>query len=346
MSHLDLPNEAQLRALSRREIQALAKKEKIKPLNASSKVLIKRLLEKFCPSAKRESTPKLPVAGTSSIPLGQPTEQRRSARLSTSDPVAGTQASSAGTTTLRAGVQATAGCVPVQTLRTTDLSQSKAATAERVILSVPTHVEGSSQSSAPLNIDTRSVPETDPSQTPIPAVVASPTFQFAVFEEEVPPAPSKKAVRYIQASVYTDKRRLARVPDKLAAMSAVLAHLEAAPSVRDAAHELAWDRFYLERVIVSRMKLEHTLWDGTRVMPQGPQQEAWLSFLDECSRVPAQDMADDLDGGDTAAVPSNASTLTVNSVSTTSQKRQRETDNDIMDETKPSKRRKDKESLL
>ncbi|KAJ7496933.1 hypothetical protein FB451DRAFT_208018 [Mycena latifolia] len=162
-------------------------------------------------------------------------------------------------------------------------------------------------------------------------------FPCLVREVIPPPDPTVKLVRTYRSKVSALNRKLAKVPEGLSTMARVLSNLErTAPTAREDIKTFVWDGYYLERELLAGMKRDHKLWDGTNVMSPGPARDAWLSSLGDASEELVHD---------TETAHSDDS-MTAHSQSSTSRKRQRETENGTVDETKPSKRRKDTGSHL
>ncbi|KAJ7125096.1 hypothetical protein C8R44DRAFT_851951 [Mycena epipterygia] len=367
-------NEDQLRALTRKEIQALAKKENIKPANSSTDKLIKRLLDKFYPTAPKVSASRSCTNPESKpiTPSASPRQQRRSARLATAEDLNPLPA---------APLTASTFSVPIERVRTTDPvpainpvrifsvagSTHESSTSHLSIAGFPLTVAGSSMPPGHAGIKAATAPDTtDPvsiqapapgTKTPLPIPppqFPGPTTQSVKidFRPPGPPTqpsayPSIKLLETYQCRVANLHEEFAEIPGFFSTMERMLPNVErTAISVSQAVKTFVWDGYYVEREIVSKMKQEQTLWDGSNVMPPGPKRDAWFTFLEAGAKhyhgLQNVEIAADVANFDWSASDSDAMTT---GSSSTRQKRQRETESGTVDETKPLKRRKDRGSI-
>ncbi|KAJ7502956.1 hypothetical protein B0H11DRAFT_612664 [Mycena galericulata] len=322
------PNEKELRAMSRKEIQALAKKENIKPANASTEKLIKRLLDKFhlgginpeLPCAKAIAT--LKKSGTS------PRQQRRSSRLAT---VEDSQSNKS---------------VSVQIACPAGTTHAPAEKVEALVATVP---------NSPAQASSDPHPPGDYRFSP--AAIVTPIAEGTKLEQSITkdahpikpladttmprvPYPTTKDLRALRKQVFKLDQDFVvfDVASSLQTMARVIPRLERTThSAREELKTVAWEGYYLEREVVSMMKLEQTLWDGTNVMPPGPARDEWFDFLDDAAKE--YDRQQRL--GLTTTAPNSDADTDTRSLSSIRQKRPRESDSNAMDETNPSKRYRD-----
>ncbi|KAJ6589829.1 hypothetical protein DFH09DRAFT_1425240 [Mycena vulgaris] len=355
-------NEHQLRALTRKEIQALAKKENIKPANSSSDNLIKRLLDKFYPATKKSA----PKSSTNPHPKSTKADasaqhQTRSARLATSDAEDATQAPAAiqaaqALTTLPEIVQTISDPVPLDLVRpppavaaSTPIQSSSRLDTETSIPAIPA-IDGTIQPSTKASTSAHKPflgtsplpgpPPPAPSRTPafIPPAPAPNLFHQA------PAGPTAAQLRTRQSKVVAINEQIAHMHDGLSRMTRLLTHLDRTTQVIKADLTASnWDGYYLQHKVVSVMKREHALWDGTNVMPPGPARDAWHSLLDDAAKE--KNRVDEM-GDDVTCLDSDTSTATQNSLSSTHRKRQRDGESGTVEDTNPSKRRKEKQFIL
>ncbi|KAJ7668635.1 hypothetical protein DFH06DRAFT_204128 [Mycena polygramma] len=312
-------NEQKLRALSRKELQALAKKENVKPANATSDKLIKWLLAKLCPAVKQEPS-------SSTAKLGAPSTSAQRQRTPMGLPGVRTHATAENTNPVPNGIPA-APSIPVAVrpapIPPTPVAEASTSTpAPRV----RPHSTDSAQPSGSAVIDA------PPPQKPVapkpPAVFTQavhPSYPTQPF-----PCPSRKLLANYQHKLRKINRTLIDIPSCLPPMERILTQVERkAHTVTQALKTAAWDGYYVERELVGQMKSKQQLWDGTNVMPPGPGRDNWMDFLDQ-----VKEEYDRLDQEVKELEEHNAEVLAL--------KRQREENNGAVndEDTPPSKRRK------
>ncbi|KAJ7772137.1 hypothetical protein DFH07DRAFT_217448 [Mycena maculata] len=315
-------DENQLRALNRREIQALAKRESIKPANMSTDKLIKRLLEKFFPAAmkkelgyaKPKPTPK--KTNTSLRP------QRKSARLATDK-----------SPNPNKSVSVQISCAATTVFGPPKLPASAKAS-DPVTIAPP--VDDASSAPPPPSTShlTPAVADPIPTGTSASASVAEPPAPLFTPPQPAKPAhPTNALLRTFQQKVLDLNDKFVDVPSSLKTMERVLPRLErTAHAAKEDIKAFVWEGYYLQRDVVTMLKQEQSLWDGTNVMPEGPARDEWLRFLDDAAAEYMRTEA--LREGVT--VPNSEYE---SDVSSTHQKRAREPENGV--EGQPFKRHKE-----
>ncbi|KAJ6495783.1 hypothetical protein C8R47DRAFT_1069626 [Mycena vitilis] len=308
-------NEQKLRALSRKELQALAKKENVKPANATSDKLIKWLLAKLCPAVKQEppsSTAKVATSSTSTqrqrTPMGLPGVRSR-ATVENTNPVPNIPTAPSSPVTVRPA--------PVPRTPVAEASTQPSVPAQPQ----PTH---SGQPSSAV-IDGPPPQKQKPAAPKPPAVFTQAVHPL--YPTQPFPCPTRKSLANYQHKLRKINRTLIDIPSCLPPMERILTQVERkAHTVTQALKTAAWDGYYVERELVGQMKNKQQLWDGTNVMPPGPGRDNWMDFLGQ-----VKDEYDRLDQEVNELEEHNTEVL----------KRQREDDIGAVNEDTPlSKRRK------
>ncbi|KAJ6593505.1 hypothetical protein B0H19DRAFT_22597 [Mycena capillaripes] len=359
-------NEDELKALSRKDLQALAKKENIKPANASSATLIQRLLVKFGLAAKQESSHtktkvKIPT------PNDAPFQKRRSTRLATTEtqesvsnkfpasapsypapdgaPAAENSPLHHSPTTIHPAVIPNSSIPASPSVAASTSASPQASTSQLLIAPLrakPAHPPASSQPSGSALIDE---PPTQEPAAPDPLYTGQavhPSYPNQPF-----PCPTHKTLDTYQDKLMDLNHVLLDIPCSLSTMERVLPGLEhTAHTVMKAVKTIVWNGYYFEREVVEKMKYRQQLWDGTSVMSPGPARDRWFAFLGEVTKE--YDRLDqealDQEAMDQAArdLGMQSDSSSAASLSSKSLKRQREEE----DEAESSKRPRSERSLL
>ncbi|KAJ7106063.1 hypothetical protein C8R43DRAFT_1046083 [Mycena crocata] len=282
-------NENQLRALSRRDLQALAKKEGVKPANASSESLIRRLLAKFKiiprsrkssprPSTKRKAQP---IQAQPTLADASARQQRRSARLATAEV---------------AEVHSAPSDESIALVSTEKVLRTSGPTARIPPAVDPVHAASQPPAAGPSTVPASNAPTALPAPTSehvesdgsptvkadsLPRPGSSQSFASSSKSHPTqPPYPTDKHLIDCHRKMRALNTELVEIGTALPTMERMLPRLEdRAESVKADLTTFVWNGFYLEREYVIHMKNETALWDGTKVMRPGPKRDAWNAFM-------------------------------------------------------------------
>ncbi|KAJ7039041.1 hypothetical protein C8F04DRAFT_1231605, partial [Mycena alexandri] len=254
-------NEGQLRALSRHALQALAKREDIRPANAASNVLVQRLLAKYFPAeqpmspkpASAKATPPRPKPEVTTPSLSLREQRRRSMHIATERDTIG-------------------------------------AATRSVILTPAAPATNGENVSIHLNSAPAPSPRTTPPPPPSVAGPSKPRRKPAVHEvlragnellyvgraaHPSHPAqpflcPTRKYIRSFKAKLSNLEATFFDIPSSLSTMERVLRGVErTATDATKGVKACAWNGYYLQRNVT---------------MEPGPARDRWLDFLQEVER--------------------------------------------------------------
>ncbi|KAJ7188660.1 hypothetical protein C8R46DRAFT_1341357 [Mycena filopes] len=248
-------NEADLWALPRKRLQALAKKENVRPANAASHVLIKRLLLIFFPAPSIGPAPVKAVSPKPTSPqpkpeVTTPTLPRVNTKVVAAPPPLVAAARGPNNENARIPLNLAPRAPPPvagpSKLRTRPVAQE--------ILRVGNKLLYQGHATHP----------------------SHPNQPFL--------CPTRSYIRTLQSKLDKLDATFHDIPS-LSTMERVLERAEGTTStVADAVKACSWNGYYLQTNILQHMKVDPTLYDGTNGMPPGPAKDKWLGFLQEVEK--------------------------------------------------------------